>query len=167
MPSIGFMALKARDDDVPFGFVREDNEIIPWRYSKQAFIVKWSIMAGVVVLILLFLLTSWLHLRSRVKKGLPPLRYHRFLVRTPRQPAAAQQTNGWVPQTNNPMGGYYMGTTAPPPVYDPAKFPMYSGHTDPEKVDYAREPTRREAEANPAPDYYDIPLGPPPAAATR
>lgn len=28
------MALKARDDDVPFGFVREDNEIIPWRYSK-------------------------------------------------------------------------------------------------------------------------------------
>lgn len=34
MPSIGFMALKARDDDVPFGFVREDNEIIPWRYSK-------------------------------------------------------------------------------------------------------------------------------------
>lgn len=34
MPSIGFMALKARDSDVPFGFVREDNEIIPWRYSK-------------------------------------------------------------------------------------------------------------------------------------
>jgi hypothetical protein len=34
MPSIGFVALKARDDDVPFGFVREDNEIIPWRFSK-------------------------------------------------------------------------------------------------------------------------------------
>lgn len=28
------MALKARDEDVPFGFVREGNEIIPWRYSK-------------------------------------------------------------------------------------------------------------------------------------
>lgn len=89
------------------------------------------------------------------------------MVRTPRQPAAGQQANGWAPQTNNPMGGYYMGTTAPPPVYDPAKFPMYSGHADAEKVDYAREPTRRAAEANPAPDYYDIPLGPPPAAATR
>ncbi|KAM0455205.1 hypothetical protein ACHAO4_004081 [Trichoderma viride] len=166
MPSIGFMALKVRDSDVPFGFVREDNEIIPWRYSKQAFIVKWSIMGGIIVLILSFLLGSWLHLRSRTKKGLPPLRYHRFLVRTPRQPPAGQQAQGWVPQTNNPMGGYYMAT-APPPVYDPAKFPMYSGHTDVEKVDYAREPTRRPAEANPAPDYYDIPLGPPPAVATR
>lgn len=34
-------------------------------------------MGGIIVLILSFLLGSWLHLRSRTKKGLPPLRYHR------------------------------------------------------------------------------------------
>ncbi|KAM0248406.1 hypothetical protein ACHAQJ_009481 [Trichoderma viride] len=165
MPSIGFMALKARDDDVPFGFVEEDGEIIPWRYSKEAFIVKWSIMAGVIVAFLLFFLGSWLHLRSRTKKGLPPLAYHKFLVRTPRRTASQQA--GWVPQGNGPPGGYYMNTTPPPPVYDPARYPVYSGHLDGgEKVDFAREPTRRAAEADPAPEY-EAPLGPPPPAATR
>jgi hypothetical protein len=41
MPSIiGFMALKARDENVPFGFVEEDGEVIPWRYSKVSILAS-------------------------------------------------------------------------------------------------------------------------------
>lgn len=84
-------------------------------------------------------------------------------------PAAYQQSSGdWMPQGNGPPGAHYMTNMAPPPVYDPARLPVYSGHMDGgAKVDYAQEPTRRAAEANPAPEY-EAPLGPPPPpAATR
>ncbi|KAH6609283.1 chitin synthesis regulation [Trichoderma cornu-damae] len=162
MPSLGYVALRARDDDVPFGWVDEDGILIPWRYSKVGIIVKWSLAAAILLGFVMFLLGGYLHLQSRLKKGRPPLAYHRFMVRRS-MPAATEQSD-WMPQGNGPQGVHYM---APPPIYDPARLPVYSGHADGgAKVDYAQEPTRRAAEVNPAPEY-EAPLGPPPAAVTR
>ncbi|RFU74258.1 chitin synthesis regulation, congo red resistance, rcr [Trichoderma arundinaceum] len=155
--------LEVRDDGVPFGWVRENGFLVPWQYSKVGIIVKWSIVAAIFLGFLIFFLGGYLHLQQRLKRGLPPLKYHRFMVRRS-MPAASQQSS-WVEQGYGQQGAQYM---APPPIYDPARLPVYSGHVDGgAKVDYAQEPTQRTAEANPAPEYDDVPLGPPPPAARR
>ncbi|PHH78923.1 hypothetical protein CDD82_2751 [Ophiocordyceps australis] len=110
---------------------------------------------------MLYLIVGHMHARSRLKKGLPPLAYHRCLVgRKAQQP---QYQNGWPQGGQNygyyQAGGYPMGNMPPPPTYDPSRPPMYSGPPDGgSKVD-PWQATNRPAEANPAPSYYP----PPPA----
>ncbi|KAL7783817.1 hypothetical protein V8C37DRAFT_413614 [Trichoderma ceciliae] len=154
MPGLGFAALKAR--------------ALAGQMRMVGIIVKWSIVAAIFLGFLIFLLGGYLHLQSRLKKGLPPLGYHRVRAALP------YIFHGWKTDTGrssagrpDATGAHYMNNVAPPPVYDPARLSVYSGHADGgSKVDYAQEPTRRTAEANAAPEY-DAPLGPPPPAATR
>lgn len=63
---------------VPNGYVvTEDGTTILWWYSKEGYIVKWSIFLGFVTLVTLWLSISYCHAKKRIKKGLAPLRYHR------------------------------------------------------------------------------------------
>ena len=48
-----------------------------WWYSDEAEIIKWVILAAIVLLFFTYLLGGYLHARRRMRKGLPPLGYHR------------------------------------------------------------------------------------------
>jgi len=48
--------------------------------TQTAYIIKWVITAVVLVALLLFFVGGYFHARRRMKKGLPPLRYHRVSI---------------------------------------------------------------------------------------
>lgn len=149
------MGLVARADDLPFGWVREGDFIVPWLNSRMGVIVKLTIVLVLFVVIIGYCIGGYMHARARIRKGLPPLAYHRCLVGGRRQQPQ--------PQTNwPPADGYYQPNgyamhpmhAAAAPVYDPSRPPVYSSPPDgAAKVDLASQPTSRAPEANPAPDY--------------
>jgi len=47
---------------------------------QTAFIIKWVITGLVVLGLLLFFVGGYFHAQRRMKKGLPPLRYHKWMV---------------------------------------------------------------------------------------
>ncbi|PHH89749.1 hypothetical protein CDD83_5338 [Cordyceps sp. RAO-2017] len=149
------MGLVARDDDLPFGWVRDGDFIVPWWQSRTGIIVKWIIFLILFTLIMGYILGGYLHARARLRKGLPPLAYHRCLVgrRTAHPPP--QQQYGW-PQNNYGYyqpNAYHMNDMNAPPVYDPNRPPVYMPPPDGgSKVDPSQW-TRRAPETNPAPDY--------------
>jgi len=117
-----------------------DNEIWDnnggWWYSGTATAVKWIILAVILSLFLLFILGGYLHAQRRIKKGLPPLAYHRWLLSRrqraaydPRYATAAPQNNFsfyQAPANPYPYQGnaFHMDTyPAPPPAYDPSMAP--------------------------------------------
>ena len=57
--------------------LEETTELTP---SQTGTIVKWSLFLGIIVITGLYLLVGYVHAQKRIKKGLPPLGYHR--VRT-------------------------------------------------------------------------------------
>ncbi|EXJ57064.1 hypothetical protein A1O7_07408 [Cladophialophora yegresii CBS 114405] len=137
-----------------------------YEYSRTAYAVKWAIIAAIFLIFSLYFIGGYLHAQRRMKRGLPPLAYHRWLV-TRRQKAAfvhshpqyagqfsfyrAQQQAGYGHGHGHgqayQMGGMY-GHGPPPPAYnEPEYVPPYSG---PNKVD----PDQR----------YSPPSGPPGAA---
>ncbi|CAI4219253.1 unnamed protein product [Parascedosporium putredinis] len=61
-------------DTLPKGWVIDDDGVArPWWYSRQGYIVKWSIFFGLLFLICSYMLIGYIHAKSRVKKGLPSL----------------------------------------------------------------------------------------------
>ena len=44
---------------------------------RTAFIVRWSILGGIILLLVLWLVGGHLHARRRVRQGKPPLFYHK------------------------------------------------------------------------------------------
>ncbi|KAJ9615753.1 hypothetical protein H2200_001830 [Cladophialophora chaetospira] len=136
-----------------------------YSYSPAAFAIKWAIVAAIFLLFSLYFVGGYLHAQRRMKKGLPPLAYHRWLV-TRRQKAAfvaqypqhahlfpfyrAQQAQagpygyGYNQGQAYQMGGMY-GAPAPPAYNEPDYVPAYPG---PNKVD----PNQ----------HYNPPTGPPP-----
>lgn len=70
----------------PVLFTRQQNfgvEEVPvdeergWWDSPTAIIVKWSILGAIVLFMFVWFVGGYIHARMRIKKGLPPLRYHR------------------------------------------------------------------------------------------
>ncbi|KUI57099.1 hypothetical protein VP1G_04405 [Cytospora mali] len=147
-------------DDDYFG-VEND---VPFWYTKDGYIVKW-----VVFLTLLVTFTAWvtighIHARRRLRKGLPPLAYHRWLVPRaalarvdPRYayppPPPGNNTNYYYrPGYQNQYDPSYnmQNMPPPPPMYDPnaPRPPMYEGPQGSSKT---------------APNQdYEAPSGPPP-----
>jgi len=157
--------------------VEPDGEVYYYQggfwWTKKGQIIRWTIFA-IFFLFLAFIVIGYWHARQRVRKGLAPLRYHRWLLNRTRQP-------GYDPSYQNPSvfyqpysasgqyGMHPMPQPMPPPMYDP-NAPMPPTYQPPEgatKVDpsqWRSQPTRRPAEGeDPAPDY-EAPAGPPPAA---
>ncbi|KAH8899229.1 hypothetical protein GQ53DRAFT_303962 [Thozetella sp. PMI_491] len=158
-----------RDAD---GFIVNDDKcFVPFWYTRTGIIVKWSLFLGFTVIIGLYILIGYIHAKRRLRKGLVPLAYHRWLVSRsalarvdPRY--AYPQAAGYQPYNPNSYG---MNWVPPPPVYDPnaTRPPMYNG-PGPEgstKVDpsqWMTEPTRRPADQQA--EQYAPPTGPPPSA---
>jgi len=112
-------------------------------------LVRWLIF-GAVVLVLGLLVIAYSHARRRIRMGLSPKPYHRWMVRNPprtRQPSTIQ----------NQFSFYRYGPTeydmeaAPPPVYDPNHIPppVY-------------QPPAGASKVNPSQEYDVPPPGPPP-----
>lgn len=73
--------------------------------------MRYGVLAAIFVVVTGFLLISYLHAQRRIKKGLPPLRYHRWIVASRRTPYNAPQYYGGGP----PGQAYGMQTWQPPP----------------------------------------------------
>ncbi|KAL8858020.1 MAG: hypothetical protein Q9178_005481 [Gyalolechia marmorata] len=55
-----------------------------WWYSDTADAIKWAVVAAIFFAMFLFLAIGYIHARRRIRRGQPPLRYHRRLS-VPRQ----------------------------------------------------------------------------------
>lgn len=142
--------------EIPDGWVIEDGVAMPWWYSTSGQIFKWCLFLIPLALILLWFVIGRIHVSRRIKKGLPPLRYHRCLVPRRYRP----QPNPWPQQrAYHPADGYYMQNMPPPPVYDPTRLPQYEG---PPPVGSKVDPDQTVGVAGPVPQYQPPP-GPPPA----
>jgi uncharacterized protein YneF (UPF0154 family) len=171
MASFVRYALERReDDDSSETWTDNDNDDVYWWYSKEGYIVKWTILAVIVLLFTLWIVGGYWHAKKRLQKGLRPLAYHRCFVSRSMMaqvdPRYAYPPNGYYypPQQGygnyGQPGGYPMQSMPPPPVYDPSRPPMYE---DPpnngSKIDPAQgQPRQQDGPA----DYYAPPSGPPP-----
>lgn len=111
-------------------------------------IVKWSVFLGLTTLFAAFLIIGYMHGKRRLKKGLLPLGYHRWLfsraqlARVDSRYAWPQATyNNYRPEYYQQQQGYYGMQGMPPPTYDPnaARPPMYAPPDGGSKVDPSQE----------------------------
>ncbi|KAF0322021.1 hypothetical protein GQ607_010747 [Colletotrichum asianum] len=136
------------DNDLPPGWVIQNGRAIPWWYSRTGVIVKWSVFLGLTTLFAAFLIIGYMHGKRRLKKGLLPLGYHRWLfsraqlARVDSRYAWPQATyNNYRPEYYQQQQGYYGMQGMPPPTYDPnaARPPMYAPPDGGSKVDPSQE----------------------------
>lgn len=120
-------------------------------WGNSTYIIRYAIVAFVVLGLSALFLVAYLHARSRMRKGLPPLRYHGWLVRG-RQGSAmhGQQQH----QHFHAQGGGF--AAYPPRGYDPytGQYPMY-----------AMAPPAYNSAAPKPPEYAGPVFSPPPALA--
>ncbi|KAK3675731.1 hypothetical protein LTR78_004372 [Recurvomyces mirabilis] len=90
-----------------------------WWWTPAGMAVRYVIVALLFASVLLFFVGGYYHARRRLRKGLPPLRYHRWLVR--QHILNSQQQYG---RHQNPPNAYQMENYAPPPpAYNHAEMP--------------------------------------------
>ncbi|KAL2444217.1 hypothetical protein ABEF95_015941 [Exophiala dermatitidis] len=131
-----------------------------WWYSPTAYAIKWAVIATLLVALALYLIGGYLHAKRRMRKGLPPLAYHRWLVSRRQRMAFAHQHPQYANQfsfyrnQNTPYGygqgrqtpyayghgqAYPMGAYGPPPPaygepdYVPAYTPPAGNKVDPDQ----------------------------------
>ncbi|KAL2270067.1 hypothetical protein VTJ83DRAFT_2251 [Remersonia thermophila] len=139
-PTAAFSILHRRYEDCrkDVGFLDDDDDdecYGSFWSSKEGMIIKWSLFLGFIVACLLYLLIGYIHAHHRIKKGLPPLSYHRFLISRdvlarvdplyappPPRPygrpaSSASASNVYYPWAPGPQ--YVDMYAMPPPMYDP------------------------------------------------
>lgn len=132
-----------RDD----GF-RDDDSDNFW-YSDKAEIIKWAVAGGITLFFLLWFVGGYIHARRRVRKGLKPLLYHRFLLPYSQRAQFEPQNNfSFYRQENQ---GYPMDQYGPPP-------PVYNAD-NPQPPQYMPPPGGTKA--NPSQEWIAPPPGPP------
>ncbi|KAF3939924.1 hypothetical protein ABW19_dt0204195 [Dactylella cylindrospora] len=106
-----------------------DDDYASWWYSDTAIIVKWTVGAVIVAIIVGYCCGGYIHAKHRLSKGLQPLGYHRWMVRRQMAPQA-YNPSGYYNSGSNPgaggygnYGGYAQPYQAPPPVYNPHHAP--------------------------------------------
>ncbi|KAH6619712.1 hypothetical protein B0J18DRAFT_252294 [Chaetomium sp. MPI-SDFR-AT-0129] len=152
------------------GFIDENSCYVPFWSTRTGIIVKWSLFLGIIVFLSLYLLLGYMHAQKRLKKGLLPLRYHRFLVS---RAQLAQVDPRYRPQPSNmypytPEQHYYNMHAMPPPMYDPTapRPPMYeppAGATKAGPHQQAPDAPQAQHQSGQGSDYAPPP-GPPPSA---
>ncbi|KAI0410150.1 hypothetical protein F4802DRAFT_16135 [Xylaria palmicola] len=158
---------------VPRQYVQQDDGDYVWFwYTTPGLIIKYVVFLGFLLLLFGWIIGGRIHAKRRVRKGLKPLAYHAWLLsrqeRAQVDPAYAYPQAAATPvygvyrpaygQSSGGAGEYYGMHPMPPPVYDPARPPVYDGPPSGSKVDPAQG---RAPEGQPAPDYAP-PAGPPP-----
>ncbi|KAK4043694.1 hypothetical protein C8A01DRAFT_12786 [Parachaetomium inaequale] len=154
------------------GYLDENSCYVPFWSTRTGTIVKWSLFLGIIVAIGLYLLLGYMHAQRRMKKGLPPLGYHRFLVS--RAALAQVDPRYRPPQPSNiyrytPEQHYYDMNTMPPPVYDPnaPRPPMYeppAGSTKIEPNQQQQQQQPQGAQQSQPPTEGRVEYGPPPGS---
>ncbi|KAM3419859.1 hypothetical protein BST61_g3188 [Cercospora zeina] len=110
--------LKRDDDDGDeYPYYYSDS----WWWSDTGYAVRYALICVILAIILLYFVGGYLHARSRLKKGQPPLAYHRWMVqRSARYERPAHQQSSY-PYGPDPYAqGYAMHGYAPPPNPPPA-----------------------------------------------
>jgi len=159
--------LMRRDDEFEYG--DDDWSQRSWYWSDQARAIKWGFFFGLITLLFLALIGMYYHAERRMKKGMAPLSYHRWLV--PRSRRAQFEQHPQQPEDNfsfyqqqHQDNGIYGMHAVPPPAYNPhyADPPMYSGGPPigSTKVDPSQHPIYQSGEGS-----GSGPAPPPPAAA--
>lgn len=167
-------ALIQRDDHSNNDGITDDDDFEEnWQFSEEAAAIKYGVLFGILFLAAIIILGMWFHANQRIKKGLAPLKYHRWLL--PRhkraqfgEPHLAQPQDNFTfyQHTQQPYPGSYGMQPVPPPAYNPnyAQPPVYSGEPaqppNPAKVDPFRDPMQHAIG-----EGSNMPTVPPPAAA--
>ncbi|ORY68621.1 uncharacterized protein BCR38DRAFT_135358 [Pseudomassariella vexata] len=152
------------DGDVPDGYTLEHGRYVPFWWSRTGLLIKWSVFLGFIILFSAYLIIGYQHAKRRVRKGLKPLGYHRWLLSrhdlARSDPRYAYPQPAYTNYAPAPAPGYYGMQSMPPPVYDPTRPPMYDGTPMPTggKIDPSQRLSRPEEE-------YAAPSGPPPPPA--
>ncbi|EMC94997.1 hypothetical protein BAUCODRAFT_72021, partial [Baudoinia panamericana UAMH 10762] len=89
--------------------------------------VRYAVVAVLFAAILLFFVGGYLHARHRIRKGLPPLRYHKWMVQqrmiyvqsAPMTHNRYSAHDGYAMEHYPPPPPAYTAGDAPPPVYQP------------------------------------------------
>jgi len=121
-----------------------------WWYSPTAYAIKWAVIAAIFLFFLVFFVGGYLHATRRMKKGLAPLRYHRWMLPRrhrlafyqahPEIPNPYARTAYYTPGYGAhgpayPMGPYGQQYPPPPPAYGENDYvPPYPGPEGGSKV---------------------------------
>ncbi|MCJ1425776.1 hypothetical protein MMC29_003676 [Sticta canariensis] len=100
---------------------REDDGY--WWYSPAASAIKWAVIGAVFLIALLWFVGGYYHAQRRMKRGLRPLAYHRWLL--PRSQRARFPPHN-VFSIHQQQAGYndgYQMQSYPPPAYDSSHAP--------------------------------------------
>ncbi|KAJ9192941.1 hypothetical protein DTO166G4_5135 [Paecilomyces variotii] len=131
---------------------QEANEFA--READTILIIRWAIFAGIALILLIWFLAGFLHARVRMRKGLPPLAYHRWFY--PRDQRTYTATN---------VGYAQMPYGAQPPAYNYGSAPQLA----PEKTEawQNQQYTRDTFGASPTAEAGAAPVLPPSAYIPR
>ncbi|EXJ78312.1 hypothetical protein A1O3_09473 [Capronia epimyces CBS 606.96] len=130
-----------------------------WWYGSTAYVIKWAVIAAILFACFLYFFGGYLHARSRMRKGLPPLAYHRWLVPRRQRLAFAQQHPEHANQFSfyrNRQSPYGYGQAYPMAAYGPPP-PAY---TEPDYVPAYTPPAPNKVDPD---QNYSPPPGPPPS----
>ncbi|TKX23324.1 hypothetical protein C1H76_4391 [Elsinoe australis] len=93
-----------------------------WWWSDAGLAVRYAVVVIFFLLIIGFLSFSYIHAQRRLKRGLPPLGYHRWLVSRRHHPQYNYENqNAYYQGTNYGGQAYGMqnyGQAPPPPAYN-------------------------------------------------
>ncbi|RKF75299.1 putative ubiquitin-protein ligase sel1 protein [Golovinomyces cichoracearum] len=141
-------------------------------WTKTGQIVRWSIFLGLFTLLMAYISIGYFHAKRRMKKGLPLLAYHRWLVnensRAQYDPNYRNQSSYYYQYAPQVQNGYGM-QAMPPPMYNPNAPlpPSYQsplGGTKSENSQWRPDETGRPENVDNAPGYLPPP-GPRPQVA--
>ncbi|KAH0285693.1 hypothetical protein KCU62_g7365, partial [Aureobasidium sp. EXF-3399] len=104
------------------------NDDYSWWWSSDGYGVRYAIIALIFIAIALLLFGAYFHAQRRIRKGLPPLAYHRWLISRRRRATPYPQQNNYAyyqqhdpaypPQQGYPMqnmGNHGNAEFQPPP----------------------------------------------------
>ncbi|MCJ1237482.1 hypothetical protein MMC14_005468 [Varicellaria rhodocarpa] len=120
-------------------------------YNQKALAIKWAVFGSLFLILMLWFTVGYWHAQRRMRKGLRPLAYHRWMIpyeqRKPFEPSLQNQFSFYRVNDNAEYGMDAM----PPPVYNPNSVapPTYQPPKGVSKTDLVLD--------------YDLPpAGPPP-----
>ncbi|KAF1992141.1 hypothetical protein K402DRAFT_416613 [Aulographum hederae CBS 113979] len=126
-----------------------------WWFSETGFIVKWVVVSVIFFVFFVWIIGGYYHARRRIRQGLKPMGYHRWLVPA-HQRYSTVPVNSYAYYTSRPDGygggGPAFGTyNEPPPVYGGEMPPTYQppppgGSKTMPAEEYAAPVTRRPGE---------------------
>jgi hypothetical protein len=145
-------------DDTPF-YSPDAN--VSWWWTPSGMAVRYAIVALLFAAVLLFFVGGYYHARRRLRKGLPLLAYHRWMVQRRGYDPEARYMTHQQPGHTYVMSDYpppppaYNPHDAPPPVYQPpeggSKVLADQNYTSVQPVAATGETSHSMSGAQPAP----------------